>query len=190
MTSSPTSTMKPDAAQLGLPNVALCGKAGAGKTTAAQLLGQFGYETRSFAGPLKDMAATIWGDEARADRDKLQRLGCAVRDIDPDAWCDLLVRNLDDCGEAPIVVDDMRFENEWWALKGAGFTTIRVTAPRGTRINRLKANGKWRDEEQLEHVSETAIDYLGADYTVRNDFDEFEFYDQLSEVLKKEYRRR
>ena len=62
-----------------LPNVAFIGKAGAGKTTGADFLAaEFGYMRASFAKPLKDVAAQIWGESARTDRAKLQGLGVCV----------------------------------------------------------------------------------------------------------------
>lgn len=192
-----------DAARLGLPNIAFTGKAGAGKTTAAELLVELGYQRQSFAAPLKDIAARLWGETARTDREKLQRLGVAVREIEQDTWSNLLVEGLRErelyprvnyqgnaVSEPPTVVDDMRFENEWFALKANGFVIVRITASRAVRIDRLKANGKWQDEAQLEHVSETALDHLNPDYTIHNDGPHADLYDEVVAVLLKERRRR
>lgn len=194
-----SATSSADAKQLGLPNVAFCGRAGAGKSTAAQLLAELGYQIRSFAKPLKDVAATIWGEEARTDRDKLQKLGVAVRVIDPDAWVRLLIRSLRPMDYVsmspmpqlqPMVVDDLRFENEWWGLKSEGFVIVRISALPSRRVDRLKGNGKWQSEEQLEHVSEVSLDHLKADYSIVNDGDTIDLYDELTEILIRERKRR
>lgn len=152
----------PTTATVSWPNLGLMGKAGSGKSTIAALLNEFvDYEPMSLAGPLKDIAAQLWGDEARTDRGKLQKLGVAVRDIEEDTWVDLLVRKASKYNKeygTPIVVDDVRFPNEYWKLKEAGFYIVEVRADRHTRIQRLQANGKWQSEEQLEHISETALD--------------------------------
>lgn len=184
-------------ATVGFPDIALAGKAGAGKSTAADLLVELGYEKRSFATGVRDAAAAIWGDEARNDRDKLQKLGTDVaRMIDLDCWCNLLVHRLQNergfgfDEKPPVVVDDLRFPNEYWALKSEGFVIVRVGAERNRRVDRLKANGKWQDEEQLEHVSETALDDLAADYFVANDGTKDELYDELVNIVIKERRRR
>lgn len=170
-----------------LPGIALIGRAGAGKSTVARILCErfdCGYQTFSLAAPLKDMAARLWGTEARTDRDKLQRLGVAVRDIHEDTWVELLLRTLDHATQrarpgAPgwfevshtvvrPVVDDCRFPNEHAALKAAGFVFVKVLADKAARIERLRRNGKLQDEAQLEHVSETALDYIETDYRIAN----------------------
>jgi hypothetical protein len=199
MSSSLTSPMSANVVSLGLPDIALAGKSGAGKSTAAQLLEQLGYQTRSFAAPLKRIAAELWGEAATTDRAKLQCLGVAVREIDPDTWAKLLIRDTRPISQSmgyvgprgyPVVVDDLRFENEWFALKGEGFVIVRVEAPRLVRIDRLKGNGKWQDADQLEHVSETAVSHLTADHTIPNDGTTNAFYDELVDVVIKERRRR
>jgi dephospho-CoA kinase len=203
MTLSATSTMSYNAAQLGLPDIAFVGRAGAGKTTASKFLGQLKYERLSFADPLREVAERIWGSES-VDRDKLQKLGVAVRRIDEDAWLHLMLERIrkvrdpwakSDSGlmsvpRPPMVVDDCRFPNEWWALKGEGFTFVRITAARATRIDRLKRNGKWQDESQLEHESETAIDHLDANYVIENNDTIDVLHDDIVDILLKERRKR
>ena len=174
-----------------LPNVAFIGKAGAGKTTGADFLAaEFGYMRASFAKPLKDVAAQIWGESARTDRAKLQGLGVAVRDIDPDAWCTLLVRQI---RQAPPqlrwVVDDCRFPNEYQALGELGFVFIRVIAYGEQRIDRLVANGKLTDVEQLNHISETALDGVVPDYVIGNSDTTGTYAEVLTGIINKEARR-
>lgn len=165
-----TSTIK-------LPSIAFMGKAGSGKTTAAQyLVDHFGYDRLSFAAPLKDIAVRLWGQSAMTDRAKLQGLGVAVREIQEDTWVNLALCKLDNWQEQDIwshqhtraVVDDMRFPNEYHALRKAGFKFVRVLSDRNQRVARLQANGKLQDEAQLEHVSETALDKHHADHTIYN----------------------
>jgi hypothetical protein len=196
VTISPTSsTSFRDAKRLGLPDIAFVGKAGAGKSTAANLLQQTGgvnpatpYFRAGFAGPLKAIAERLWGPDVRTDRDKLQKLGAALREIDLDVFVSVLMPTITGMIN-PVVIDDCRFENEWWALKGAGFVMVRVTAPQSLRIDRLRAIGKLQDEAQLDHLSETAIDHLEADYTIENDQGEWELMDAIYMILMTEWRR-
>lgn len=170
------------------PDIAFIGKAGSGKTTAAQYLSDsYGYQRLSFAAKLKEMAADLWGPDAYKDRDKLQRLGIAVREIDPDAWVNVAMHKLQYKMPAhwPVVVDDCRFENEYWALKERGFRIVRIEADRDRRLVRLKSNGKLGDEAELDHVSETAIDHLEADLTITNDQTKVGFGFAVEGVLRR-----
>jgi dephospho-CoA kinase len=155
-------------------NICFIGKAGAGKSTAAALVAGAGYTRLSFAQPLKDIAAQIWGEEAHTDRTKLIGLGMAVRALDPDAWANLLVREVPHHHQA-VVIDDCRFENEYWPLKGAGFVFIRVQADEDERVRRLQGNGKIITVEQMQSPSECELDSVVADYIISNngDYDTF-----------------
>lgn len=175
------------------PNIAFCGKAGAGKTTCAEILrDDLGYTRISFAQPLKEVACRIWGPSAATNREKLQKLGVAVREIDEDAWVRRLIDDAFVAGSEtskPFVNDDLRFENEYWALKEAGWVIVRVVADRPQRVLRLRGNGKLQDESQLEHVSETALDHIEPDYVVHNQTDIFDLRDDIAAVLDKEARK-
>lgn len=176
-----------------LPDFAFIGKAGAGKTTASDMLvGYFHYTPFSFATPLKTIAGQLWGEKARKDRDKLQRLGVAVREIEQDTWVNLLLKDRENLvPDGPVVVDDCRFENEFTALGAAGFVFIRIEAPREQRIDRLRANGKLTDEAQLDHVSETALDHVTPDFVIWNDEpnNADQFLEQIISILNREARR-
>ena len=179
-----------------LPHIAFIGRAGAGKTTAAEMLVKdHGYERLSFAAPLKVACGTT------TDRGLLQHVGCAVRDLVPDFWVNLLIADLEARGGRPdpdepyafklprFVVDDARFGNEVARLRLEGFVIVRVVAPRNTRVLRLRANGKLQDEAQLEHVSETELDEFAHDYRIVNDGDPHRLAYCLADILDKEARK-
>src|SRR4051812_46597071 len=116
------------------PSYAFYGGPGAGKTTCPEyLVSQHGLKKLSFAEPLKQIAVMLWGDEAFKDRGKLQKLGTMLREIDEDVWVNPLLRKVEE-SDAPIVVDDCRFPNEFWRLKEKGFIMIRVLADEATRV--------------------------------------------------------
>jgi len=92
----------------------------------------------------------------------------AIRDIDEDAWLNLAIFNIDHSYSPRIVVDDCRFPNEYWALKERGFVFVRIVADITKRVDRLKKIGKWENEEQLNHVSESYVDGFATDYTIYN----------------------
>lgn len=140
-----------------LPNLALIGRAGSGKTTAANYLVKHrGYDIHHFASPLKRAAEELWENPGR---EELQRLGIACREIDENVFVDNLLTYLDEFPTGrPVVVDDCRFPNEVEALEERGFMFIRIWADEDTRVHRLQAKGKFQTREQLEHESETALD--------------------------------
>lgn len=182
---------------MSLPQICLIGGAGAGKSTVAKFLAEeFGYYRIGFAGiaenPHKgsprDIVTRIWGDKAVNDREKLIGLAQAGRRLDEDVWLKALLREFA-WTEGPIVVDDCRFPNEFWGLKGIGFVTVRVVAPYTTRIARLKANGKWLDEEYMDSPIEHYLDNETADYRIDGDGTQDETYDQVMRVLSREMKK-
>jgi len=166
-----------------LPHIAFIGRAGAGKTTAAELLVKhFGYERLSFAAPLKV------GVGSTLDRSLLQSVGVGVRELCPDFWVNLLVEQFHGGAAEPAVVDDCRFPNEAQQLKVEGFLIVKVEADRGDRVQRLRANGKLQDEAQLEHESETALDAYIPDYILVNEGDPALLLEGLTTILNAEQR--
>lgn len=187
----PQSLAKVESVLRELPSIAISGKAGAGKTTAAGILENAGYQRVSIADPLKDIAETIWGVEARKDRDILQPLGQSIRTIDQDAWSSLAIRRMWEAGLGIVpsklfVVDDMRFPNEYHALRSEGFVTIRIEARDALRVSRLQNNGKLQNKAQLLDISETALDDAQFDYTLQNNGTWSDFVKLVLETLRKE----
>lgn len=172
------------------PNIIILGKAGAGKTTVAQMLnGLARFTPISFAAPLKDMAADLWGEDARMDRDKLQKLGIAVREIDCDAWSNLLFRRIErlttDRPSLRLCVDDCRFPNELAGLIDRGWITVRVSSDFGERETRLQKIGKLTDRAQLEHESETRLDSFVPMFSISNNGDREDLRKRVVRILDK-----
>lgn len=87
-------------------------------------------------------------------RRTLQRLGTEVgRTIDPDVWVRLALERIA-AASGPVVVTDVRFENEANAIKRAGGALVRITRP--------------EVETDDPHPSETALDDFPVDHIVRN----------------------
>lgn len=128
-------------------------------TIAQHLISRFCYTRVAFADPLKEMALSIdpliphmrgkeqlttrlsrvveivgW-ERAKDDLPEVRRflinLGTSVRDQDIDFWARL---GLDKVTVAqswglPVVITDVRFPNEYHALKNRGFKMVRVIRP-------------------------------------------------------------
>jgi len=190
-------------------DIALAGGMGSGKTTIANLLvEEYGYKAVKISQPLYEIAEKLWGPEAAKDRARLQDVGTKMREIDPDVWINYYVAHIEpyevlDYGgvtsdryktvpRKPIVNDTMRFPNEYWALRKAGFVMVRVHAPEAVRVDRLQKIGRIQDLDRLNHISETAL--IGAqreaegiyfDHNIDNDTDEDNMRLQVRNLIKK-----
>jgi len=111
--------------------IAFSGKMQVGKTTSADYLVQkYGFNKLSFAGKLKEIAKDLWPEQfecGQKPRKLLQDLGMKMREIDQDVWVKYLVRIVRSLPkESNIVVDDLRFMNEYKVLKNEGFFIVRI----------------------------------------------------------------
>ncbi|MFJ4529060.1 deoxynucleotide monophosphate kinase family protein [Streptomyces nigrescens] len=172
------------------PNIALMGRARSGKDTIAKrLIHQDAYVRVAFADPLKDMALRIdpfinkygsgpmlrlsdveeihgW-ERAKDDypevRRFLQHLGQSIREQDEDYWLRQGLRKLDVAAKwnIPVVVTDVRYPNEYEALRGRGFKMVRITRPEPGQIIDWNSIGG-------DHESETALSEHEYDVLIRN----------------------
>jgi dephospho-CoA kinase len=194
-----------------LPNIAFMGKMGAGKTVAASYVArEYPYFSTHFATELKRIAVRLFGPEALTNRGLLQDLGRKMRELDPMVWVNVTLRDVTADGipynapaydsiphagrkpgdTVPVVIDDLRFPNEYHELRKREFVIVKVTAHRNQRLNRLRANGKLQDESQLGDISETALDEHVADYTITNTTTQLELGHTVQDILEREVRKR
>ncbi|GGQ07844.1 hypothetical protein BKA00_007439 [Actinomadura coerulea] len=183
-------------------DIALMGRAGAGKdTAAAELVARHGYARVAFADPLKAMALAVdpwiecgcyerrrlteivnaegWDSAKRNSpevRRFLQRLGLegARATFGENAWLLLALREIGAHREAgrPVVVTDVRFRNEWGTLWNLGFTTVWVDRP---------------GIEDGKHASEAELSASDADFRITNDGDPARLYEQLTRIASNRY---
>lgn len=116
--------------------IGIAGKAGSGKSTAADYLVQHhGFYTASWAEPLK-AALAVMGFPEPTNRDlkeaqipgfdfswreAAQLLGTEWgRGLDPDIWTKLMARRLEGKGDLSFVISDVRFENESAMIRAQG----------------------------------------------------------------------
>lgn len=98
------------------------------------------------------------------NRKLLQELGTDYirNNIDKDAWVLYLLHESKDISN--IVVDDMRFANEFELLKDAGFITMRLHLPEDIRMQRVADLYGYYDTTAFTHPSETELDSSLADF--------------------------
>lgn len=140
--------------------IAFGNKSRVGKDTSAlfakDILGE-DTQILSFARPLHNICENIQRElnkPIQKDRKLLQTIGMALRDCyGADVMCDFLISKV---GTGNVIVTDLRFNNEYAALRKNGFITIRILRD----VSDIGGN--------REHVSETELDNAEFDYVINN----------------------
>jgi hypothetical protein len=161
-------------------NIAFGYRCGVGKDTAVDvLIEKHGGNRISFAGPLYEIqtyAQKVCGFEQVKDRKFLQWVGTDwARTKEPGVWVRLA---LDLCKPGNNFISDMRFINEFKALKENGWICVKLM--RDVDPGR-KGTGS------LTHISETELDAVPDsewDYIIDNSGDLDEFESQLGSLVE------
>lgn len=154
--------------------VALSGKTGSGKTALAKrLVADFDFNRLAFAGRLKEELSDFLGlglmefeVNKRKWRMLMQEWGSARREVSEGYWIRKLLVRLPANRGVPVVVDDLRYENEAQGLKREGFYVVRLDCPSLDSVRYLRSQGFGIEEADVirTHLSETDLDtYAGFD---------------------------
>jgi len=128
----------------------------------------------SFAGKLKEIAHELFPEQfekGEKPRKLLQDLDIKMREIDEDVWARYVIRKVESLPkESNIAIDDLRFSNEYKALKNAGFFVVRIVrdVPPSPFSN---------------HQSETEVERMPFDWVIYNTSSFERLYDALDRVL-------
>ena len=110
----------------------------AGKSTARKIIdvNKFIYSC-SFAAPIKEMVLTLkalYGDDVinnyelgLSARDFNIAIGQGLKQLDRDIWVRIMYKYIETHSNALIVIDDLRFPNEYAMLKDIDAKIVRVT---------------------------------------------------------------
>jgi len=164
--------------------IAFSGKMQVGKTTSATyLVLKYGFIKLAFADKLKEIARDLFPEQfetGEKPRKLLQDLGIKMREIDEDVWVKYLLRIIKNLPkEFNITIDDLRFLNEYKALKNEGFFVVRIirNVPPSPYSN---------------HQSEIEVDKMPYDWIIYNTSTLENLYaelDKLVEMLSKNERK-
>lgn len=156
--------------------IGISGKMATGKDTLGLYLNEKVRSNRTaFAKELKNTVRRLFNvdpyEKTPYVRMLLQRVGVAMREIDPDVWVNFVMREAEHDlanGADAMIVTDLRFPNELEAVKNAGGITVKVFVEHGIRMQRLRTlyPGTAEDDSKLNHISETALDDALFDFYV------------------------
>jgi len=151
------------------------GKMQVGKTTSANyLVRRYGFVKLSFAGKLKEIARELFPEQfekGEKPRKLLQDLSIKMREIDEDVWARYVIRKDESLPkENNVAIDELRFLNEYEAVKNAGFFVVRIVRdiPPSPFSN---------------HQSETEMERMPFDWVIYNTSTFERLYDALDRVL-------
>jgi len=165
--------------------LALSGKAGCGKSTIAhQLVTKYAFHKLSFADELKSLCLkyfpSIMAGKKEHYRKLLQGIGCYFRKWNPNVWVNIMLERISHLlivdPSARIVIDDMRFKNEYYALEAIGFLLVRIE--RDPELRR-----KFGYNVMDTHISETDLDDMEFHLTILNN-GKYPFKDAVKEILE------
>jgi dephospho-CoA kinase len=184
-----------------MKNVAIFAPMYSGKSTLSQALVDLGYQRVSFAGPLKEIAARVYGEtiekskeyqvirpsgekEEISGRQVLQEVGQSIKSHNRDFWLRWFFSDAEFYGTTPLVVDDGRFLFEYDALRKAGWFTVFVDTPFEIRMQRAQESlGRLPTAPEIHHESEQELSSIapGCQYVALGDGDA---YAQAEEIIE------
>ena len=150
--------------------IAFIGKICSGKSYAAKYLqDNHDFELLSFGEPVKRYATEIFNLKFK-DRQIIQDFAQNIKNIDPDVWVNYLIRKLNMIDDSKnIVIDDLRFHNEQYALRKLGFKFIYLYIDDNFQLKRIKETYKTDASKHIQRrydISECNIDQLDNDYSI------------------------
>jgi len=156
--------------------IAFSGKMQVGKTTSAEyLVRKYGFVKLAFADKLKEIARDLFPEQfekGEKPRKLLQDLGIQMRELDEGVWVKYVSRKIDKLPkESNIAIDDLRFSNEYKALKSEGFFVVRIirNVPPSPFSN---------------HQSEIEVDKMPYDWIIYNTSTLERLYAELDKVVE------
>ena len=117
--------------------IGICGQMCSGKTTIANYIisQDNSYYITSFAKKLKEIAKDLFNMKKK-DRKLLIDIGKKMREIDENVWINYTIKECKDYEN--IIIDDIRYLNEFNKLKEDGWFLIKLVIDRDLQFERIK----------------------------------------------------
>lgn len=166
--------------------IALCGKMCSGKSYVSKYLTQKGYQRYGFGDAVKKYCIEIFLMKYK-NRKLLQNFAQKIKEIDNDVWINYLDSEIEKADTCNILVDDLRFLNEFNYLKKKKFLIIKLEIDNQLQIQRLKKTYTETYQEHIERIndiSESFIDKIEADHVIKiNKNNENQVIDYINNIL-------
>jgi cytidylate kinase len=150
-----------------MPNIALSGASGSGKSIIARhLVAVYGYQRLSPGDICRHITHLAFGSD---DKTMLNKVNDAMRGIDHFVWIHACLRQAKP--DIPVVFDSMRFLTDWQFFRQTGYLLVKIVAPLEVRSQRLLLRGQEFviGVDDL-HSGETELDTEPFDKVVVNTF--------------------
>ena len=154
--------------------IALCGKMCSGKSFISDKLVSEGYKRIGFGDAVKKYSTEIFHLKNK-DRKIIQAFAQKIKEINPDVWIEYIdyqIKYNTDYSNKNILIDDLRFPNEYQYLRKNNFTIIKLVIDDFMQKERLKKTYPENYENHLESISdisESYIDSIEADFVIKID---------------------
>jgi len=150
-----------------------------GKDTSVNyLISKYGGEKISFSKPLYDIlhyAQKVCNFPIEKDRKFLQWIGTDwAREKDNNIWINLAIKSIENI-DGNVYCSDVRFINEFKALKENGFIVIKI-----------ERNLTFTNKSSTNHISENDLDKIENsewDYVIKNNGTLKELYRQIDDIV-------
>ena len=135
--------------------IGICGQMCSGKTTIANYIisQDDSYYITSFAKKLKEIAKDLFNMEHK-DRKLLIDIGKKMRDIDENVWVNYTIKECK--GHNNIIIDDIRYSNEFNKLKEDGWFLIKLIIDKDLQLDRLKKTYPNTWEKHYEYIQDNS----------------------------------
>jgi len=164
-----------------LPNIALSGRSGSGKTLVASFLSsQYGYYVCSSGAINREICTRLFGNESKQI---LNQVTDAMKAIDPLVYIKATLKEAP--RQKPLVFDSMRYQTDFEYIKKRNFICWQLQCPLKICVSRLHARKQsfvvGRDDV---HPSETELLSIRHDFAIDSEEDSLcGLYAQVEETL-------
>lgn len=132
--------------------IAVIGPMCSGKTTICNILIKINhlFIIKSFASKVKEIAIDLF-DMKIKNRELLQQIGTNMRMIDKNIWVKYVLKECEN--DNYILIDDLRYENEYELLKKNDFKIIKLEISEKLQKERLKNTYKNNYNNHIENIN-------------------------------------